>query len=264
MKIFIKNLCGKSSLHFVFRGFGLTFFSLSASSSHDCPWLSSNMSMWPSMHAKQMHLQFRAVAEVQHVNGHGYFMFYTIPGLSLGARRAGNGLVKGIFEERPGWDNGHSINAKRWTSTLWLIVFAGLWTGIAEKFIKKFEFLRSSSSYRLPFITRRSLLIDLRPLGCWRGAISLACDFLPLQSEHWTKCTQNFNGIRHFGNSTMKTPRLLPESFALFRTLSSKGISIERPKHCSFICKLYWNNFIDWFSMTFSAQSAAKSSSKGF
>lgn len=49
-----------------------------------------------------MHLQFRAVAEVQHVNGRGYFMFYMNPGLSLGARRAGNGLVKGIFEERPG------------------------------------------------------------------------------------------------------------------------------------------------------------------
>lgn len=107
-----------------------------------------------------MHLQFRAVAEVRHVNGRRYFVFHTLPGLSLWQRT----FERDFWGEAPGWDNGHSINAKRWTSTLWLIVFALLWTGIVEKFIKKFEFLRPSSSYRLPFITRCSLLIDLRPL----------------------------------------------------------------------------------------------------
>lgn len=112
------------------------------------------------------------------------WIFHVLHDAWFVSRCVGSGLAEGILEKRLGWDNGHSINAKRWTSTLWLIMFARLWTGIAEKFIGKFDFLRPRSVYRLPFITRRSVLIDLRPLDAFRGAISLATDFLPLRSEN--------------------------------------------------------------------------------
>lgn len=96
------------------------------------------------------------------------------------------GLREGFGKARKGqW----TLNqCERWTSTLWLIVSVRLWTGIVEKFIANFELLRPGSSYRGPFITCRSVLIDLRLFYAFWGAIPFAADFLPLKSEQWTKC----------------------------------------------------------------------------